>query len=60
MTPGCTVEACDFRDESAVFKKKKAVVLGISRDSVKKHQAFKEKYQLNFPLLSDEDGTVHP
>lgn len=58
MTPGCTVEACDFRDAAPKLKKLKAVVLGISRDSVERHQKFKEKYELNFPLLSDEDGTV--
>ncbi|NBX93059.1 MAG: thioredoxin-dependent thiol peroxidase [Proteobacteria bacterium] len=58
LTPGCTVEACDFRDASALFKKKKAVVLGVSRDSVALHKKFKEKHELNFPLLADEDGKV--
>ena len=58
MTPGCTQEACDFRDASALFKKGKTVILGISRDSVERHQKFREKYQLDFPLLSDEDGKV--
>jgi len=58
MTPGCTQEACDFRDTLAKFKKAKAVVLGVSRDSVERHVKFKEKYDLNFPLLSDEDGKV--
>ncbi len=58
MTPGCTVEACDFRDAQKDLKKKKAVVLGISCDSVERHQKFKEKEKLNFPLLSDEDGKV--
>ena len=55
MTPGCTQEACDFRDNWGPVKKKGAVVLGVSADPVKKHQAFKEKYQLPFTLLSDED-----
>lgn len=58
MTPGCTVEACDFRDASALIKKKKAVVLGVSKDKVITHQKFKEKHELNFPLLSDEEGKV--
>ena len=58
LTPGCTQEACDFRDASSVVKKKKAVVLGISKDPVKLHLKFKEKYTLNFPLLSDEGGQV--
>jgi peroxiredoxin Q/BCP len=54
MTPGCTQEACDFRDNWGRAQKKGAVVLGVSADSVKKHQAFKEKYSLPFTLLSDE------
>ena len=55
MTPGCTQEACDFRDNWGAVKKKGAVVLGVSADPVKKHQAFKEKYELPFTLLADED-----
>ena len=58
MTPGCTQEACDFRDAAAPLKKGKTVVLGVSRDSVERHGKFREKYQLDFPLLSDEDGKV--
>lgn len=58
MTPGCTTEACDFRDSLARLKRKKAVVLGVSRDSVDRHLKFVEKQDLNFPLLSDEDGAV--
>ena len=58
MTPGCTQEACDFRDAGAAFKKGKTIVLGVSRDSVERHQKFREKYGLDFPLLSDEDGKV--
>src|SRR6185369_6720137 len=54
LTPGCTQEACDFRDHWSAVKKAGAVVLGVSADPVKKHQAFKEKYRLPFPLLSDE------
>jgi peroxiredoxin Q/BCP len=54
MTPGCTQEACDFRDNWGAVKKKGAVVLGVSADPVKRHQTFKEKYKLPFTLLSDE------
>ena len=54
MTPGCTQEACDFRDNWGAVKKKGAVVLGVSADPVKRHVAFKEKYELPFTLLSDE------
>ncbi len=58
MTPGCTREACDFRDEVATFKKKKAVVLGISKDTPAGQKKFQEKYELPFPLLSDADLEV--
>lgn len=58
LTPGCTTEACDFRDWTSDFKKKKTVVLGVSRDPIAKHEKFREKHQLNFPLLSDENGEV--
>ncbi len=54
MTPGCTQEACDFRDNWNSVKKKGAVVLGVSADPIKRHQAFKDKYELPFTLLSDE------
>ena len=54
-TPGCTAEACSFRDQSAAITKAGGIILGISRDSVASHQKFKEKYQLNFTLLSDPD-----
>ena len=54
MTPGCTIEACDFRDNWGAAKKKGAVVLGVSADPVKRHVAFKEKYKLPFTLLSNE------
>ena len=57
-TPGCTREACDFRDQSAEFEKHNVVVLGVSNDNMESHQKFKEKHQLSFPLLSDEDASV--
>ena len=57
-TPGCTREACAFRDTQAALKKKGAVVLGVSGDSVASHDKFKTKYKLNFPLLSDPDKAV--
>jgi len=57
-TPGCTREACDFRDQSAEFEKHNVVVLGVSNDSLESHQHFREKHKLPFPLLSDEDTTV--
>lgn len=57
-TSGCTLEAKNFQEELAAFKKKGAVILGVSRDSVESHQKFKKKYGLKFALLSDEDGTV--
>ncbi len=57
-TPGCTREACAFRDTQAAIKKKGAVVLGVSGDSLTAHEKFKAKYKLNFPLLSDPDKAV--
>ncbi len=57
-TPGCTKEACAFRDDFAEFKKKGAVVLGVSADSVKSHDKFVEKYKLPFTLLADEDKKI--
>ncbi len=57
-TPGCTQEACDFRDNIARIKEKGAVVLGVSPDSINSHKKFFEKYGLNFPLLSDTDKKV--
>jgi len=53
-TPGCTKEACNFRDEFSAFKNINAVILGVSADSVKSHKKFSEKFTLPFPLLSDE------
>ncbi|MCB9988405.1 MAG: thioredoxin-dependent thiol peroxidase [Rhodospirillales bacterium] len=57
-TPGCTTEACAFRDNLTDFNKAGLSVIGISKDSVAKHDKFKSKYDLNFPLASDEDGHV--
>ncbi len=57
-TPGCTREACDFRDHFADFERDNVVVLGISTDSLESHQHFKDKQKLPFPLLSDEDASV--
>lgn len=57
-TPGCTTQACDLRDAMAQLENKGAVVLGVSPDSIASHVKFKTKYDLNFPLLSDEDNAV--
>ena len=57
-TSGCTKEACAFRDLHPDFQKIDAVILGASKDSVKKHDKFKEKYELPFTLISDEDGKM--
>src|SRR5204862_357315 len=54
-TPGCTQEGIDFRDLHKDFKKAGAAILGVSRDSVKSHENFIEKYKFPFPLLSDAD-----
>ena len=54
MTSGCTVEACDFRDNIKKFEKKNTVVIGVSPDDTKSHVKFKEKHDLPFTLLSDE------
>ena len=58
LTPGCTTEACNFRDDFPNFQKLNTVVLGVSKDSVKRHSTFAQKYKLPFPLLSDEAGDV--
>jgi len=57
-TSGCTTEACEFRDSWAAVKRKGAVVLGVSPDGVTSHGKFKQKYDLPFPLLADEDHAV--
>jgi thioredoxin-dependent peroxiredoxin len=57
-TPGCTKEACAFRDEFAAFKKKGAVVMGVSTDSGKSHDKFAAKYKLPFTLVADEEKKI--
>ncbi len=57
-TPGCTTEACAFRDNLLTFYKIKAPVIGVSKDSLDSHEKFSVKYTLPFPLLSDEAGTL--
>lgn len=57
-TPGCTTESQDFRDAQKKFAKANTVILGISQDTIKSHEKFKEKQSLNFELLSDESGDI--
>jgi len=57
-TPGCTIEACGFRDHFAKLQKAGVVVLGISRDTVKAQKKFKDKYDLPYTLLADADQTI--
>jgi thioredoxin-dependent peroxiredoxin len=57
-TPGCTREACAFRDQKTQLKKLGARVLGVSPDSVTSHEKFRDKFKLNFPLLADADHKV--
>lgn len=57
-TPGCTTEACGFRDRWDAFDERDAAVLGVSNDPVENLQPFREKYDLPFTLLSDEDGGI--
>lgn len=57
-TPGCTTEACNFRDDYSAYVKAGVVILGVSPDSVKSHAKFKEKHGLPFPLLADEGHKV--
>jgi thioredoxin-dependent peroxiredoxin len=58
-TPGCTIEACSFRDNLPKFEKMDAVILGVSSDTLDSHAKFIDKYSLNFTLLSDEDLKAH-
>ncbi|MCE7792224.1 thioredoxin-dependent thiol peroxidase [Salipaludibacillus sp. CUR1] len=58
MTPGCTTEACDFRDNYESFKELDAVILGVSPDPVKRHEKFIEKHDLPFELLADEENEL--
>ena len=57
-TPGCTTQACSFRDEHAAFRKKKAVVIGVSPDNAQSHAKFIGKFNLPFTLLSDADHKI--
>lgn len=57
-TPGCTKEACNFRDDYSAYEKAGVVILGVSPDSVKSHVKFKKKFNLPFPLLADEGHKV--
>lgn len=57
-TPGCTTEACNFRNDYSAYQKENVVILGVSPDTPQKHTKFKEKYNLPFTLLSDVDHKV--
>ncbi|MCW5313773.1 redoxin domain-containing protein [Nostoc sp. KVJ3] len=57
-TPGCTKQACSFRDAQSQYQGKDVVVLGVSADDEVSHQAFTQKYNLNFPLLADSDKSL--
>ncbi len=57
-TPGCTTEACSFRDNFHILQQMGVVVLGVSKDSVESHKKFAEKYQLNFPILADSERKI--
>ena len=56
MTPGCTTEACNFQESLADFSSINAEIIGVSKDSVKRHRKFADKYELAFTLVSDEQG----
>jgi len=58
MTPGCTKQACNYRDALADLKRKDVEVIGISGDAVENHQHFKNEYKLNFTLLADTNGKI--
>jgi peroxiredoxin Q/BCP len=57
-TPGCTIEACAFRDNLPKFKKLKTKVFGVSKDDLKSHAKFTDKFELPFTLISDSDGSI--
>ena len=57
-TPGCTKQACSFRDNYSVYQDKGIVILGVSKDSESDHQAFTAKFDLPFPLLADTNGSI--
>lgn len=58
-TPGCTKQACTFRDLKGDFAKAGAAIVGVSKDSAKSHQKFTDKFELNFPLISDESTELN-
>ena len=58
LTPGCTTEACGFRDARSELEQAGAVVVGVSKDPPARHAKFRAKHDLNFPLVSDEDGSI--
>lgn len=58
LTPGCTNQACSFRNLNEEFKNHNAVILGLNKDSLKTHEKFVNKHQLSFPLLTDQDGEL--
>lgn len=58
MTPGCTKQACTYRDELPKLKRKDVVVIGVSGDNVENHKHFRDEYKLNFPLLADPKGKI--
>ena len=58
MTPGCTTEAENFRDEADQFERIDAIIIGVSKDSVRRHENFKEKHNLPFSLISDVSGEI--
>jgi peroxiredoxin Q/BCP len=58
-TPGCTIQACDFRESLSKLSDADHLVFGVSKDSVKSHEKFIDNQELNFPLLMDEDGSLH-
>tara|TARA_B100000214_G_C23616392_1_gene467451 strand:+ start:27 stop:503 length:477 start_codon:yes stop_codon:yes gene_type:complete len=58
-TPGCTTQACDFRDNLQIFSKRGLKVIGISKDDAESHKRFIKKYDLTFPLLIDQDLKIH-
>ena len=57
-TPGCTTEACNFRDDYSAYEKKDVVILGVSPDTVKKQANFKQKFELPFTLIADEEHAI--
>ncbi|MCH8161481.1 MAG: peroxiredoxin [Chloroflexi bacterium] len=58
FTPGCTKEACNFRDESETLEKHDAIIVGVSADTTESHSSFKEQHKLTFPLIADPDKRI--